>query len=284
MAGTTTNVTVTADLVYANMGSVGIAQTLVQTYPATAGWGTPTNISSGGVLDTNAHKITWSTNVIGSGMAVFTFDIPVTKDISCAGSTTDSFPLQPQLYYDCLGCPGTVDTNSLLVSITTYGCICTNCGGGTNCAFVAALNSPKPLVETCEPQPFSMEISNFSGSYPNRWTNVAWTATLSGSFTNNSRAVEVAINGTNVSSYVSVIQSGSTLRVLFDGLNTNSDYGSVVAVTNLQISWDAAVSQPGSVSQDVQFNLCSANARFSSWVVGTSAMKVALTQIGRAHV
>ncbi|MEI6073970.1 MAG: SdrD B-like domain-containing protein [Verrucomicrobiota bacterium] len=277
VAGTTTNVTVTADLVYANMGSVGIAQTLVQTYPATAGWGTPTNISSGGVLDTNAHKITWSTNVIGSGMAVFTFDIPVTKDISCAGSTTDSFPLQPQLYYDCLGCPGTVDTNSLLVSITTYGCICTNCGGGTNCAFVAALNSPKPLVETCEPQPFSMEISNFSGSYPNRWTNVAWTATLSGSFTNNSRAVEVAINGTNVSSYVSVIQSGSTLRVLFDGLNTNSDYGSVVAVTNLQISWDAAVSQPGSVSQDVQFNLCSANARFSSWVVGTSAMKVALT-------
>jgi len=281
-AGATTNVSVAANLVYANMGAGSIPQNLVQKYPVGAGWGLPYNISGGGVLDTNANTITWTTNVSGTGEADFTFQIHVTKSIYCSTNDTDYFPLQPAVYLDCLGCPQNVDTNSLSSDISTYGCICTNCygGNGSNCTFAAVINDPKPIVETCEPQSFTLNITNFTGSFPNGWSGVRWSARLSGhtvSFTNNYSVVSVVINGQDVSSYITVSQFGGTLQARFDNLTNHPSFSSVSTVTNLQISWDAAVSQIGAVSQDVQFNLCTVSTLHSSWTVGTSLMSVALT-------
>ena len=278
-ANTTTNVTVMVDLVYTNMGSGSIPQTLYSQYPTNGGWGTPTSISAGGVLHANTNTITWTTNVSGSGEAVFTYQISVTKGQNCT-TNRSYFPLTPAVYHDCESCPQTVDTNSLWdIEIPTYDCTCTNCGGnGTNCTFEAGINNPIPLVETCQSQPFTMVITNLAGHYPNQWTNVVWSASLTGgSYYYESSAVTVLANGVNVTTNMAVTLVGGLLQIDFDGLNTNSTFKNVSSVTNLQVSWDGAIGQTGAVSQDVQFNLCSASDLQSDWVVGTSAMQITLT-------
>ena len=276
IAGTTTNVTVNAQLVYTNMGIVGIADNLVLQYP-TNGWGIPTDITGGGVLDTNAHTITWATNVTGSGVASMTFQISVTKGTNCSYNGTDYFPLTPAVFYDCAGCPENVTTNSLVTAITTTGGYCPGTGG-SNCTFSAYLSSVKPVVEPCESQPFTLVVSNISGSFPNGWSNVVLTASLSGGTyaISDTNAFQVLVNGYNVTTNISYSLSGGTLSVHFDNL-TNSIVSSVATVTNIQVSWDGAASQSGNISQFISFNLCSSSQIVRSWLVANSSMSISLT-------
>jgi fimbrial isopeptide formation D2 family protein/uncharacterized repeat protein (TIGR01451 family) len=271
MAGTTTNVNVLADLVYTNMGSGIIPQTLTQTYPTNAGWGTPTSITGGGVLNTSAHTITWTTNVSVSGQALFSFVIPVTKPLVCS-TNIDEFTLTPAAYLDCHGCSQQLDTNSLDGFFETYGCGSGSGGGG--CDINATLTTPAPLVETCQAQPFTLVITNLTGTYASHWTNVAVTASLSVPYAS-TNSVQVLVNGVNETTNITVTQSGGSLQVHLDGLNKTA-FSSVTSVTNLQISWDAEVSTAGQVSQIVQFNLCSEFLLQNQWAVGTSLMHVTL--------
>ncbi|MEI6077813.1 MAG: hypothetical protein WCS94_19685, partial [Verrucomicrobiota bacterium] len=279
-AGVTTNVTVNAQLVYTNFGASGMANNVVLQYP-TNGWGEPTGITGGGVLDTNAHTITWSTNVSGSGVASLEFQISVTKDTNCAANGTDYFPLTPAVFFDCAGCPQYVNTNSLTYAITTSGGYCpggTNGGTNASCTLTGSLNSPTSVIEPCQSQPFNLVITNLAGSFPNGWSNVLLTATLSGAtyVATDANAVQVLVNGVDVSTNITFTQSGGTFRVHFDNL-TNSVFASADSVTNIQVVWDAAAGQAGNVSQVVTFNLCSTFRLTRSWVVASSAMTVALT-------
>ena len=207
-------------------------------------------------------------------------------EVDCYGPGMDENILTALDYLDCRGCTRTVAGSGTTYYVAATGCACIACSGGEGggCSYTGSVSSPAPWVETCQPQPLSMSIPSFTGTYSSRWSNVVWTATLGSPATNlpaASASVHVYIGGTNVDAFVAVSQTASTLRINFAGLNDHSVYDSPEKVTDgMLIVWDSALGQTGSFTEAIGFNLCGGSYHIRSWVVGEAAMTLSLLPTG----
>lgn len=286
-AGGVTNLQVQVYLVYSNMSSTTI--TLTNRYPDNAtttpgnGWQTPTAITAGGVLNATTKTITWSTNLTGSGTAVFSYSI----EIGCEGPGLDETRVTAPSYVDCNGCTRTVVGSGVTSLVYAGGCTCCATTGTEGCTTPpASLNDPVALVEACAPQPFSFVVGSIGAARPGGWSNLFWNATLGAPVNYPASAassIQVLLDGVDITSYVAVSQTFGSLLVRFDGLTNHPTYFVPTAVTgNLEVRWDAAVETIGEVSQGVQMNACALPAVIRSWTVGTSPLAASLIDPGFA--
>jgi uncharacterized repeat protein (TIGR01451 family) len=271
------------ELTYANFG--GTEQiTLTDIFPAHTNLTVDAgSISAGGVL--SGGSIIWSNVTPGAGSGVVTASFDMVIGTPCGGPSGVRFnEVQATDYVDCQGCTQAVAGDGFRFPLQfNYGAACPQEPGLTGgCSFVSSKDVFPELTEVCEPVMVTHTFTAFGGTLSN-WTGVNFTSDLAGGsgFVDTTNEVTVLIDGSNVTSYVSISQSTPSLELDLSGLNgsTYSNLGTIA--TALIIAYPVSVGSPGQYTDESTLSVpgCGTVDEEVTWNVGESRLEIDLQPI-----
>jgi uncharacterized repeat protein (TIGR01451 family) len=271
--------TVELELTYENFtGIEGI--TLTDLFPVHTNLSVA-NISAGGTLI--GDSIEWSfTNLVGSGVATASFDMVIGE--VCGGPQGVRFnEVQASTYTDCQGCEQEVEGTGFRYPISfSYGAGCTNPGLTGGCSFVSAKDVYPALTNVCEPVMVTHTFTTFGGTLGD-WTGLEFRANLAGGngYVDTTNDVMVMIDGSNVTSYVSISESTPSLVIDLGGLNGSSFPTVSNVATSLIVAYPVSVSSPGQYTDSSSLTIpgCGTAGDEVTWNVGESRLEVDLMPI-----
>jgi uncharacterized repeat protein (TIGR01451 family) len=271
--------TVELELTYENFtGIEGI--TLTDLFPVHTNL-TVDNISSGGTL--NGDSIEWSfTNLVGSGVATASFDMVIGEP--CGGPQGIRFnEVLASTYTDCQDCVQEVEGTGFRYPISfSYGAGCTDPGLTGGCSFVSAKDVYPALTNVCEPVMVTHTFTTFGGTLGD-WTGLEFRANLAGGngYVDTTNDVMVMIDGSNVTSYVSISESTPSLVIDLGGLNGSSFPTVSNVATSLIVAYPVSVSSPGQYTDSSSLTIpgCGTAGDEVTWNVGESRLEVDLMPI-----
>jgi uncharacterized repeat protein (TIGR01451 family)/fimbrial isopeptide formation D2 family protein len=269
------------EIVFAYTGLVNTTVTIVDSYPVSTNLA-PTNATAGGVLDTNLNQITWSPTLNGSGVFTAGFSIVVRDRCDLAG-TFAANTIGAGDFVDCQGCPRAVAGSGVTYfTQITGGTNCPTGPGGTGtCTYAASKTVDPALAEVCAPATLTHTFLGFTGpSLPADWSGVVFTSRLAngaGALASTG-SVQVRINGSNVTPFVSITTTSPVLVLDLAGLNA-SPFPSPSAVTgSLEIAWGVTSTNTGRLVDNSSLTLlpCGTQTDVAAWDVGQSELDIVL--------
>ncbi|MFH0879559.1 MAG: hypothetical protein V2A34_07580, partial [Lentisphaerota bacterium] len=275
--GSQPTTTVSVLFFYSNFNSTAV--TVIDTYPRD-----PSNILSVANVTPPAAddgtNLTWTLSLSGSGVYTARFDLVVSSDTNAQCHAPDSLManiLTVPDFTNCLGCTRPVLGSGRSYPVSFYP---SGCGGTGGCSYGSAKAASASLVEGCAPIANTHQFT-FSGNVPsNGWDGAQFTSDLGGG-TVDTNQVFVYADNSNVTAYLSFIQTSPNLILGLDGL-TNSAYSAPSLITNaLTVIWSAAHTNIGLVSDYSWLTLgpCGGRGARTYWMQGESLAGVALTPI-----
>ena len=284
VSGSAGSFPVTVLLTYSNF--VGTERIdITDSYPVSTNL-TPINISGGGVVRSNS--IVWSGfSLTGSGICTQRFDMAI--GTPCGGPVGQVFNrITASDYTDCQGCPRSVAGSGLAYqTIMTWGDGCSSSPGGSGtCYFASAKTVSTALAEVCQPVTVTHTFTNFAGTLPD-WSGLVFHTDASGvGNLASTSTVVVTVNGSNVTSYVTVnYATMSNLTVDLSGLNA-SVFSNLATVTQgLAVQWQVVRFEPGQAADISYLNVPSCGSAMATvnWNVGSSALAVDLDPVYQAE-
>jgi uncharacterized repeat protein (TIGR01451 family) len=240
---------------------------------------TVANISPGGVEVGNS--VVWTqTPPAGSGILTSSFDMVI--GASCGGPDRILYNvLNATSFTDCQGCPQDVVGDGYAYPIDIHRG--TGCGTGTGgCDFASSVGVFPTLTEVCDPVMVTHTFTSFSGSLGD-WTGVTFQSDLAGGAgtVDTTNEVTVLIDGSNVTSYVSITQATPSLVLDLTGLNGSSFPSASNVTTSLVIAWPVSVSTAGQYidASSLTVGACGTEWDQAIWNVGESRMEIELNKI-----
>lgn len=140
---------------------------------------------------------------------------------------------------DCKGCTRTVAGSGLTYfTRITGGTNCPTGPGGTGtCTYTSTKFATPSLAEVCAPATLTHRFTGFTGpSLPADWNGVVFTSRLANGagYLASTSSVQVRINNSNVTAFVSITSTSPTLVLNLAGLNASAfpQPGSVTGSTS----------------------------------------------------
>ena len=241
------------------------------------------SISAGGGLSGNS--IIWSNVTPGAGSGVVTASFDMVIGTPCGGPDGWRFnEVQATDYVDCQGCTrGVVGDGYRFPLEFNYGAGCPQEPGLTGgCSFVSSKDVFPKLTEVCAPVMVTHTFDSFGGTLGD-WTGVTFTADLAdgNGYVDTTNEVTVLIDGSNVTSRVSISQSAPSLVLDLSGLNGSSFPGLSNVTAALVIAYPVSVGAPGQYTDGSSLAVpgCGTAGDEVFWNVGQSRMEIDLKQI-----
>jgi uncharacterized repeat protein (TIGR01451 family)/fimbrial isopeptide formation D2 family protein len=267
---------------YSNLVSTTV--TIEDQYPVNTNL-TPTNITASGVLNTNLNRITWTPLLDGSGVFTGRFDMLIRDACNLVGYDAPNTVIASN-FVDCKGCTRTVAGSGLTYfTRISAGTNCPTGPGGTGtCTYTSTKFTSPALAEVCAPATLTHRFSGFTGpSLPANWNGVVFTSRLANGagYLASTNSVQVRINNSNVTAFVSITSTSPVLVLDLAGLNASPfpQPGSVTGT--LDIVWDVATTNTGRMNDDSTLVVqpCGLQTDIVAWDVGRSEMEIALSSI-----
>ena len=244
------------------------------------------SLSAGGVLA--GDRIVWANVTPGAGSGVVTASFAMVIGTPCGGPDGVRFnEVLATDYVDCLGCARSVVGDGYRFPLQfNFGAGCPQEPGLTGgCSFVSAKDVYPELTEVCDPVMVTHTFNAFGGTLGD-WTGVAFTADLAGGsgYVDTTNEVMVLIDGSNVTSYVSISQSTPSLVLDLSGLNGSSFPGLGNVTASLVVAYPVSVGAAGQYTDDSELFVpgCGTAGDQVTWNAGASRLEINLRPITMA--
>jgi uncharacterized repeat protein (TIGR01451 family)/fimbrial isopeptide formation D2 family protein len=149
------------------------------------------------------------------------------------------------------------------------------------CLFSSSKTVSTNRVGICESVLLTHTFTNFTGTVGD-WNGVVFTSNLANTqgYLFDVADVRLTIDGSNVTTFVTIDQQSPLLVIDLEGLNTTI-FGDPDAITELVIEWTVGVDSPGSYTDLSTLTLpaCGSETRSASWAVGESALDITLDPV-----
>ncbi|MCO6400316.1 MAG: DUF11 domain-containing protein [Verrucomicrobia bacterium] len=265
-------------LLYTYSNFVNFTANMIDWYPQHTNLAVA-NISSGGVLNTNAGTIAWNPVLNGSGVYTASFDMVFLNPCSGPFGLIENTVTASNLV-DCQNCVIEVAGSGATYYSDIANWYCATNGTGT-CAFTSTKDVAPEFAEVCEPVQLTHRFTTFIGdALPASWNGMIFTSRLANgqAYLYSTSSVQVLIDGTNVTPYVNITAISPRLTIDLAGLNSSPFPNPDAVADSLVFVWEVATTNVGIFTDVSSLPMppCGIEEGFATWEVGQSLMRITL--------
>ncbi|MCO5067491.1 MAG: isopeptide-forming domain-containing fimbrial protein [Kiritimatiellae bacterium] len=265
-------------LLYTYSNFVNFTANMIDWYPQHTNLAVA-NVSSGGVLNTNAGTIAWNPVLNGSGVYTASFDMVFLNPCSGPFGLIENTVTASNIV-DCQDCVIEVAGSGATYYSDIANWYCATNGTGT-CAFTSTKDVAPEFAEVCEPVQLTHRFTTFIGdALPTSWNGMVFTSRLANgqAYLYSTSSVQVLIDGTNVTPYVNITAISPRLTIDLAGLNSSPFPNPDAVADSLVFVWEVATTNVGIFTDVSSLPMppCGIEEGFETWEVGQSLMRITL--------